>query len=44
MERYSFDSHSMPDKSHDYYDDVYEALSYATWHYSSYGRSVTKTT
>jgi phage terminase large subunit len=39
LEKHVFDDNGMPNKKHAYHDDVFDAFSYATWHYSSYGKS-----
>jgi hypothetical protein len=39
LEKHVFDDNGMPNKKHEYFDDVFDAFSYATWHYSSYGKS-----
>ena len=38
MERYTFDSNGLPSKSHAYYDDVYDSLSYGCYPYTKFGR------
>ena len=44
LEKHVFDDNGMPNKKHAYHDDVFDAFSYATWHYSSYGKSTISTT
>ena len=39
LEKHVFDDNGLPNKKHEYHDDVFDALSYATWHYSNYGKS-----
>jgi len=39
LEKHVFDDNGMPNKKHAYHDDVFDAFSYATWHYSDYGKS-----
>lgn len=36
-EKHVFDENGLPNKKHEWYDDVYDSNSYASWHYSSYG-------
>ena len=43
LEKHIFDVNGMPNKKHAYHDDVFDSFSYATWHYSNYGKSVIKT-
>lgn len=43
LEKHVFDDNGLPNKKHEYFDDVFDAMSYAVWHYSSYGRSKTVT-
>lgn len=39
LEKHIFDDNGMPNKKHEYHDDVFDATSYAVWHYSSYGKN-----
>lgn len=39
LEKHVFDDNGLPNKKHEYFDDVFDAMSYAAWHYSNYGRS-----
>ena len=39
LEKHVFDDNGLPNKKHEYYDDVYDALSYSAWHYSDLGKS-----
>ena len=41
MEKHVFAENGLPDKKHEYFDDVYDSASYAVWHYSTYGKSNT---
>ncbi len=41
LEKHVFDDNGLPNKKHEYFDDVYDSMSYAVWHYSNYGRSKT---
>ena len=43
LEKHVFDDNGLPDKKHEYFDDVYDAMSYAVWHYSDYGKTKTNT-
>jgi len=43
LEKHVFDDNGMPNKKHAYHDDIFDAFSYATWHYSSYGKSTLTT-
>ena len=38
LEKHVFDDNGLPNKKHDYFDDVYDSMSYAVWHYSNYGK------
>lgn len=38
-EKHVFDENGLPNKKHEWFDDVFDGSSYATWHYSSYGNS-----
>lgn len=38
-EKHVFDDNGLPNKKHEWLDDVFDGSSYATWHYSSYGKS-----
>jgi hypothetical protein len=38
-EKHVFDENGLPNKKHEWFDDVFDASSYASWHYSTYGRS-----
>ena len=40
LEKHVFDDNGMPNKKHEYHDDVFDGTSYAVWHYSDYGKSV----
>lgn len=44
LEKHVFDDNGMPNKKHAYHDDVFDAFSYCTWHYSSYGTNKVSTT
>jgi len=37
MEKHSFDDNGLPNKKHEYMDDVFDALSYGYYPYSTYG-------
>lgn len=39
LEKHSFDDNGMPNKKHEYYDDVFDALSYGIYPYSELGSS-----
>lgn len=39
LEKHVFDDNGLPNKKHEYHDDVYDALSYSAWHYSDLGKS-----
>lgn len=39
LEKHVFDDNGMPNKKHEYHDDVFDGTSYAVWHYSEYGIS-----
>ncbi len=39
LEKHVFDDNGLPDKKHEYFDDVFDAMSYAVWHYSDYGKT-----
>ena len=43
LEKHVFDDNGMPNKKHAYHDDVFDAFSYATWHYSTYGKTTITT-
>lgn len=38
LEKHVFNENGLPNKKHEYFDDIYDAMSYAVWHYSNYGR------
>ncbi|MEA2090955.1 MAG: phage terminase large subunit [Campylobacterota bacterium] len=40
LEKHEFDESGLPNKKHEYFDDVFDSLSYVAWHYSDYGKSV----
>lgn len=40
LEKHTFDDNGLPDKKHEFYDDVFDALSYGAFPYSSYGKSI----
>lgn len=37
LEKHSFDDNGMPNKKHEYFDDVFDALSYGAYPYSEFG-------
>lgn len=39
LEKHVFDDNGLPNKKHEYHDDIYDALSYSAWHYSDLGKS-----
>jgi len=39
LEKHVFDDNGLPNKKHEYFDDVFDAISYAVWHYSDYGKA-----
>lgn len=39
-EKHVFDENGLPNKKHEWFDDVFDSDSYASWHYSDYGKSV----
>ena len=41
LEKHVFDDNGLPNKKHEYYDDVFDAISYAVWHYSDWGKTRT---
>jgi len=44
LEKHVFDDNGLPDKKHEYFDDVFDSMSYAVWHYSTMGRTKTAST
>jgi hypothetical protein len=38
LEKHFFDENGLPNKKHEYQDDVFDALSYAVYHYSDYSK------
>ena len=44
FEKHTFNDDGLPNKKHAWYDDIYDASSYASWHYSSYGSSKIRST
>ena len=36
LEKHFFDDNGLPNKKHEYHDDVFDAISYVAYHYSSY--------
>ena len=36
LEKHVFDDNGLPNKKHEYYDDIFDAMSYAVWHYSDF--------
>lgn len=38
-EKHVFDENGLPNKKHEWFDDVFDGDSYASWHYSDYGKS-----
>ena len=38
-EKHVFDENGLPNKKHEWFDDVFDGSSYASWHYSDYGKS-----
>lgn len=38
-EKHTFDDNGLPNKKHEWIDDVFDGSSYASWHYSSYGNN-----
>ncbi|NOQ31813.1 MAG: hypothetical protein GQ570_11885 [Helicobacteraceae bacterium] len=36
LEKHFFDENGLPNKKHEYHDDVFDAMSYAVYHYSDY--------
>ena len=43
-EKHVFDENGLPNKKHEWFDDVFDGNSYASWHYSSYGKSTLTST
>ncbi len=43
LEKHVFDENGLPNKKHEYFDDIFDAMSYAVWHYSDYGKVGIKT-
>ncbi len=41
LEKHVFDENGLPDKKHEFFDDVFDSMSYAVWHYSDYGKTRT---
>jgi len=41
-EKHIFDENGLPNKKHEWYDDVFDASSYTSFHYSDYGSSIAK--
>lgn len=41
-EKHVFDENGLPNKKHEWFDDVFDSESYASWHYSDYGKSLIK--
>lgn len=39
LEKHYFDDNGLPNKKHEYHDDIYDSLSYVTYHYSDYGKA-----
>ena len=39
LEKHVFDDNGLPNKKHEYHDDIYDTLSYSAWHYSDLGKS-----
>lgn len=39
-EKHVFDDNGLPNKKHEWLDDVFDSNSYASWHYSDYGRAL----
>jgi len=44
LEKHVFDANGLPNKKHEYHDDVFDALSYLAYHYSDYGKAKTTIT
>ena len=42
FEKHCFDDNGMPNKKHEYFDDVYDSVSYSQWHYSDFGKNKIK--
>lgn len=42
LEKHVFDENGLPNKKHEYHDDIFDSMSYATWHYSDYGKHTSK--
>ncbi len=43
-EKHVFDENGLPNKKHEWFDDVFDGDSYCSWHYSNYGtRGITTT-
>jgi len=41
FEKHTFDENTgLPNKKHEWYDDMFDAVSYGQWHYSDYGTQV----
>lgn len=38
LEKHFFDENGLPNKKHEYHDDIFDALSYAVYHYSDYSK------
>ena len=38
-EKHVFDANGLPNKKHEWYDDVFDGSSYASWHYSNFGKT-----
>lgn len=41
LEKHFFDDNGLPNKKHEYHDDVFDSISYAVFHYSNYGHKPT---
>lgn len=44
MEKHVFDDNGLPNKKHEYFDDIFDACSYGYYPYSSYGKAQAPTT
>lgn len=42
LEKHYFDDNGLPNKKHEYHDDVFDAISYPAYHYSDYGKVTVK--
>jgi len=39
LEKHVFDDNGLPNKKHEYHDDIFDAMSYPIYHYSDYGKN-----